>query len=139
MQIEELPGVEPRDALSLKEAGIRTCQQLAQVARYPGRLSSLAQALRLTMAALRDLVDRAELSRLQGVGPTSLTHLLAAGVLTLSALAAQEPEALRLRLSQVTARPPNLAVVEHWIAQARCRRARQPGQEESPAPGSHAD
>jgi predicted flap endonuclease-1-like 5' DNA nuclease len=138
MQIEELPGVEPRHALSLRDVGIRTCQQLLQAARYPHRLPSLAQASRLSMAALRVLVDRAELSQLQGIGPTNLAHLNTAGIPDLSALAAQEPDALRLRLSRVTDRPPNLAVVEHWIAQARQRRTNKPGQEDSPAPDSSA-
>lgn len=124
--------------MALRKVGVWTCPQLLQVARRPGRLPGLAQASRLSMVVLRDLVDRAELSQLQGVGPTNLGHLAAAGITTLSALAAQEPDTLRLRLSRVMARPPNLAVVEHWIAQAR-RRARQPGQESSPAPVSNTD
>ncbi|HNS52513.1 MAG TPA: DUF4332 domain-containing protein [Anaerolineae bacterium] len=134
MQILDLPGVDPRHAAGLKNAGIWTCQQLLQLARYPNRLPGLAQASGLSMGALRDLVDRAELSRLQGVGPAHLGYLIAAGIDTLAALAAQEPEALGLRLSQVTPRSPNLAVVEDWILQAR-RRARQPGQDDPPAPG----
>jgi predicted flap endonuclease-1-like 5' DNA nuclease len=138
MQIQDLPGVEPRHAANLKSVGIWTCQQLLQVARYPNRLHGLAQVSGLSMAVLRDLVDRAEVSRLQGVGPAHLAYLVAAGIHTLAALAAQEPEALRLRLSRVTSHSPNLAVVENWIAQAR-QRARQPGQEESPAPDFRPD
>lgn len=138
MQIQDLPGVEPRHAASLKSVGIWTCQQLLQVARYPNRLPGLAQASGLSMAVLRNLADRAELSRLQGVGPAHLGNLVAAGIHTLAALAAQEPEALGLCLSRVTSRPPNLAVVENWILQAR-RRARQPGQDDSPAPEFRPD
>ena len=139
MQIEDLPGVEPHHALSLRDAGIWTCQQLLHVARCPNRLAGVAEASRLPMVVLRDLINRAELSQLQGVGPANLTHLVAAGVPTLSALAAQEPDVLRLRLGRVTARPPNLAVVEHWIVQARRRQEKIPGQQELPAPGSCAD
>jgi hypothetical protein len=55
-----------------------------------------------------------------------LNRLFEVGVDSLAALATREPGALQAELQQVTARPPNLAVIEHWILQARqkdCRGA----------------
>jgi predicted flap endonuclease-1-like 5' DNA nuclease len=82
-------------------------------------MPTLASSTGLSLETLHSVVRQAELSRIRGIGPKLLSHLLAVGVDSAAALAAIEPEALRMRLLRVTARPPNLAVLENLIRQAQ--------------------
>jgi hypothetical protein len=70
---------------------------------------------------LVQIVNIAELGEIGGIGPASLHWLLEAGCGSTVELAAEEPQALQTRLREAGAKPPNLAVLEHWILQARRR------------------
>jgi nucleotidyltransferase/DNA polymerase involved in DNA repair len=129
MQLAQLPGLNTEQILRLQAAGISTCRQLLRASKRQERLQILTRATDLPAETLRALVQQAELSQIRGVGPTTLTHLFAVGVDSLAALASQEPEALKAKIQQTTARPPNLAVIEDWILQARQLDGRQPESE----------
>lgn len=119
MQIEELLNLDGDQVSRFRSAGIQNCRQLLRVSRRSHRLASLVEATGLSLEMVGSIVRRAELSHIRGIGPAALTHLLEVGVDSPASLAAQEPEALRARLQQVTSRTPNLAVIEGWIRQAR--------------------
>ena len=129
MQLAQLPGLNTEQILQLQAAGVSTCRQLLRASKRQERLQLLARAADLPAETLGALVQQAELSQIRGVGPTTLAHLLAAGVDSLAALAGQEPEALQAKIQQATTRPPNLAVIENWILQARQLDGRQPESE----------
>jgi hypothetical protein len=119
MRVEQLPHMEDDQIARLQAAGINNCRQLLRAGQRRERLLSLAGATGLSPKNLESIVRRAELSQIRGIGTTTLTQLSAVGVDSLEALAVREPEVLRTELHQVTARPPNLAVIEDWIVQAR--------------------
>ena len=118
MQVEQLPNMEAEQINRLRAAGITNCRQLLRACQRPERFQTLVHASGLSQEELNAVVRRAEVSQIRGIGATTLAQLLAVGVDSLDTLAAREPESLRADLHQVTARPPNLAVIEDWIVQA---------------------
>ena len=118
MWIEQLAGLESEQVIRLQAAGVRSCRQLLRASRQQDSFLALVKSTGLPVETLQNLVLRAELSQIRGIGPTNLAHLLQVGVDSLPLLAAQEPEPLQSQLQQVLARPPNLAVIEDWILQA---------------------
>lgn len=119
MRIEQLPGLEPGQISRLRGLGITHCRQLLRASRGQERFLDLVTSTELRPETLHSAVQRAELGQIRGIGPTTLIRLFEVGVDSLAALATWEPDALQAELQQVTARPPNLAVIEHWILQAR--------------------
>jgi predicted RecB family nuclease len=119
MRVEQLPGMEAEQTTRLQAAGINSCRQLLRASQRQDQLLSLSKATGLSPKALEGIVRRAELSQIRGIGTATLAQLYEVGVHSLEALAAREPETLRTDLQRVTARPPNLAVIEDWIQQAR--------------------
>jgi len=119
MRVEQLPGLKTEALARLQAAGIISCRQLLRASQRQAQLLSLARTTELPLETLCSLVHRAELSQIRGIGPTTLAHLFEVGVVSLATLADQEPETLQAGLRQVTDRPPNLAVLEHWVFQAR--------------------
>ena len=118
MRVEQLPHMEAEQITRLRAAGINNCRQLLRAWQRPERFQRLAIATGLSQDTLKDVVQRAEVSQIRGVGTTTLAHLFAVGIDSLGALAARTPESLREDLQRVCARPPNLAVIEDWILQA---------------------
>lgn len=119
MNIDRLPGLTPDQVARVQQAGIRTCRQLLRYPRNECHMESLVRATGLSLPEVSSILQRAEITRVRGIGPVALASLLSAGVSSLADLAAEEPLLLHSRLRQATASPPNLAVIEHWIIQAR--------------------
>jgi hypothetical protein len=119
MRVEQLPDMEAEQIARLQAAGINNCRQLLRASQRRERFLNLANATELSPETLEGVVRRAEVSLIRGIGMTTLAHLFKVGVDSLEALAAHDPETLRAELHRVTARPPNLAVLEDWILQAR--------------------
>ena len=122
MNIAELPGLECEHVSRLQGAGVRTSRQLLRVSRRRNGFTSLAKAADLQLKDLEQIVSVAELGEIQGIGRTALNQLLEAGVTSPGELSAEEPAELQTRLRKAGVRPPNLAVLEHWIIQARRRK-----------------
>lgn len=122
MNIEELPGLEEEHISRLHGAGMRTCRQLLRVSRRRKGLVTLTKAADLRREDLEQIVNVAELGDIGGIGPTSLHQLLEAGFGSPGELATEEPEGLQTKLRRAGAQPPNLAVLEDWILQARRRK-----------------
>jgi hypothetical protein len=127
VRLEELPGAEPQHVARLREAGIRNCRRLAWAGGRPDRLARLARESGLGFQLLQSLVGRAGLSRLRGIGLVMLGHLVQIGVESPEQLAGWEPEQVQERLRTCLKPPPNLALIESWILQARARGGRITG------------
>jgi hypothetical protein len=121
MRVEHLPYMEAEQTRRLRAAGITTCRQLLRACQRPERFQRLEHASGLSHATLSDIVQRAEVSQIRGIGSTTLAQLFEVGVDSLEKLATSKPGTLRAELQQVTTRPPNLAVIEDWIVQASQR------------------
>lgn len=119
MKISLLPGLNPDQIVRLQAAGISTCHQLLRASRRDEQFQALLRATGLPPETLVDIKQRAELSQIRGIGPAVLARLLDAGVTSVDELAAHEPEAIQYSLRATTEHPPNLAVIESWILQAR--------------------
>lgn len=118
MRVEQLPHMEAEQISRLRAAGITNCRQLLRACQRPERLQALVTATGLSREVLHDVVRRAAMSQIRGIGTATLGHLFEVGIDSLEALAARRPDSLRAELQRVTARPPNLAVIEDWILQA---------------------
>jgi hypothetical protein len=119
MRVGQLPDVDAEQIARLQAAGISNSRQLLRASQRRERFLELVDATGLSQRALEEVVRRAEVSLIRGIGSATLSDLLRAGVDSLEGLALREPETLRAELYRVTTRVPNLAVVEDWISQAR--------------------
>jgi predicted flap endonuclease-1-like 5' DNA nuclease len=119
MLLDQLPGLETEQVCLLQSLGIRNWRQLLRASQHKDRMLFLSQAAKLPPDTLRALIRRLELGRIQGIGPATLRQLWTVGVDSIDNLAEQEPAQLQVCLRQVALRPPNLAVIEDWIAQAQ--------------------
>lgn len=119
MKIEMLPGLTTDHVACVHKAGVKNCQQLLRASRRVNGLTALASSSGLSVETLQEIVARAAMTRIRGIGPATLTALLELGITSLAELAAESPTGLRDLLRQSTASPPNLAVIEYWIRQAQ--------------------
>jgi nucleotidyltransferase/DNA polymerase involved in DNA repair len=118
MRVEQLPHMEAEQIRRLRAAGITNCRQLLRACQRPERFQRLETVTGLPSETLSDIMRKAEVSQIRGVGTRTLAHLFEVGVDSLDTLAALKPESLRADLQRVMTRPPNLAVIEDWIVQA---------------------
>lgn len=125
--ITAIEGIADAKADKLRDAGIRTTEQLLEQANTPKRREKLASSAKLTEKQLLTWVTRAELMRVKGVsGPTS--ELLAAvGVTSIKDLRGGDAEQLAAAMekknnakrNKLVARTPSAKVVQKWIDHAK--------------------
>jgi predicted flap endonuclease-1-like 5' DNA nuclease len=124
LPLSKLRGVPSDLRQALKARRITSCDQLLAAAASAPARDRLAAALGLDEAALRRIVQRADMSRVSGVGAVFGMMLEELGVLDAAQLAAADPEELhrRLRLlnaeERIARRSPTPEEVRDWIAQA---------------------
>ena len=125
LPVSKLRGVPERARLALKVHRITTCEQLlASAGSFEGR-ETLARVARLERDFLDDLVRRADMARVSGVGVVFGAMLGELGVRGVSDLAASDPADLHERLRQhnqtyrLARRSPTLEEVVDWVRQAQ--------------------
>jgi predicted flap endonuclease-1-like 5' DNA nuclease len=125
LPISKLRGVPFQARVALKVRRITTCSQLlAAASAFPER-TALAQAARLPVELLTEIVQRADMARVNGVGTVFGLMLEELGIHDVGALAAQEPDTLHERLrrynreERLARRSPTPEEVSDWVAQAR--------------------
>lgn len=125
LPVSKLRGVPFAARVALKVRRITTCSQLlGAAARHPER-EQLARATRLAPELLTELVQRADMARVNGVGTVFGLMLEELGIRDVGALAAQEPAALHERVrgynreQRLARRSPTPEEVGDWIGQAR--------------------
>jgi predicted RecB family nuclease len=124
-RIDELNGVDPRQATRLRKSGVRTTEALLRrAATKPGR-ESLAKTAGLESSLLWTLVNRADLMRVKGIGSEYAELLEACGVDTIRELRRRNPKTLISRMFELNdqhrrvRRLPTESMVVSWIEGAR--------------------
>jgi predicted flap endonuclease-1-like 5' DNA nuclease len=124
MRVHEIRGMEATVAEKLVAAGIKTAEDLLTAGKTPTARKDLATRLGVDAQAVLEMVNRADLSRIQGIGEVYSNLLENAGVDTVAELAKRVPTNLHAKLversqSGDARRAPTLTQVENWIKQAK--------------------
>ena len=113
------------DAAKLTKAGVATTEDLLTKGAKAKDRKALVKASGLKAAAVMDLVRRADLLRIKGVGPEMVLLLEASGVKTVADLAKKEAPALTAsadaanKAKKITEKPPTEPQFQDWIDQAK--------------------
>lgn len=124
-QIIDIEGIGPAYAGKLVEAGIKTTEALLKAGGTAGGRKQIAADTGIDAKKILEWVNRADLMRVRGVGSEYSDLLEAAGVDTVKELATRRPDNLHAKMLEVNAaknlvrRPPALAAVESWVAEAK--------------------
>ena len=125
LPIGKLRGVPQRVRVLLKARRITSCGQLLHAAGKAELRRKLAEATGIDPELLTLLVQRADMTRVSGVGAIFGLMLEDLGIRDVQTLAAQDPVALHQRLREynrrvrLARRSPTPEEVADWVAQAR--------------------
>ncbi len=123
--VKTVRGMTDEAEARLKEAGVTNIEQFLQAGCDPASRKLLAAKIDIDQKTLLDLLNRADLARIKGIGVVYANLLEEAGVDTVKELATRVPENLHARLGQVNAdrrlaiHLPTLAQVTTWVAEAK--------------------
>jgi predicted flap endonuclease-1-like 5' DNA nuclease len=123
--VKTVRGMSDEAEAKLKEAGIAHIDQFLQAGCDPASRKALAAKLDVDPKFLLELLNRADLARIKGIGTVFANLLEEAGVDTVKELATRVPENLHAKLEQVNAdkklahHVPNVAEVKAWVAEAK--------------------
>ncbi|GAC1623538.1 MAG: hypothetical protein NVS4B11_18310 [Ktedonobacteraceae bacterium] len=104
--------------------GVKYTQQLLEQGKTESQREELAQQLGISQRALTELVGRADMMRLHGIGGDLSLLLKEAGILSCKALSEQNVERLHKRLAElhigqrIAYHAPSRAQVRSWINEA---------------------
>jgi predicted flap endonuclease-1-like 5' DNA nuclease len=126
MNIEDVEGIGPDHAASLRGAGVGTTEALLERGATPAGRSELAATTGISPKLMLEWVNHVDLMRIDGVGSEYSDLLEAAGVDSPAELAQRNAANLAQTFQELdAARPdwirsvPSVATVEDWIAQAK--------------------
>ena len=123
--VKSVRGMPSEVEAKLVEAGIRNIDQFLQAGSDTASRKSLAAKLGIDAKALLELLNRADLARINGIGTVFADLLEQAGVDTVKELAARVPENLRAKMEQVNGeknlahRLPTTDQVKAWVTEAK--------------------
>jgi predicted flap endonuclease-1-like 5' DNA nuclease len=123
--IDKIRGINRPLVESLRSAGIRTGEQLLERAASPQQRKRLGEQLGIEPAVILHLANRADLSRINGIGGVYSDLLEQAGVDTVSELAQRRPDNLYRKIQNVNDNQqlakmlPSEDTVYSWVAQAK--------------------
>ena len=124
-KLRDFRGVDPAVIAALEARGIKTAERLLAAGATAQQRHALAQDTGIDEAALLELVQLSDLARLPGVKGIRARLYYDAGVQSVQAFAAWEPEPLRLIVTDFAQRtgfdgvPPLPKEVSSTIANAR--------------------
>jgi predicted flap endonuclease-1-like 5' DNA nuclease len=104
---------------------IFNADQLLEAATTPAARKILAEQMGISVQAVLELANRADLARVKGIGGVFSDLLEQAGVDTIAELAKRRADNLYAKLVELNkekslaGRLPTLSTVEDWIAQAK--------------------
>jgi nucleotidyltransferase/DNA polymerase involved in DNA repair len=125
LPISKLRGVPFQVRVALKVRRITTCSQLLTAAALFEDREALARATKIAPEILTDLIQRADMARVNGVGAVFGLMLEELGIHDVGALAGQNPEELHEKLREynrrerLARRSPTPEEVSDWVTQAR--------------------
>ena len=123
-RIREIKGMDDAVREKLEADGIMTVEQLLAQTDTGPRKSALAKKLGIQGSQLTELINRADLMRLKGVGTEMANLLEECGVDSCKELQHRTPANLHAKLKatndekKITHHAPTLAQVEAWIKEA---------------------
>lgn len=123
--IESIEGIGPKTGETLRNAGIRTVDQLLEAGADKRSRAALAGKTGISEARLLKCVNMADLFRINGVASQYAELLECAGVDTVKELKHRNAENLAAAMAKVNEaknlvrRPPSSTVVSDWVAQAK--------------------
>ena len=103
-RIDEIAGIDPKEATKLRKAGIRTTEALLKHAGTRVGREQLAAEVGLDVDELLHWAQRADMMRVRGVGSEYALLLEACGVQTIRDLRRRNPTALTAKLSDQNGR-----------------------------------
>lgn len=125
LPISKLRGVPQRTRVALKARRITSCGQLLHAAGRAEMRARLAEATGIDPELLTTLVQRADMTRVSGIGAIFGLMLEDLGIRDVQTLAQQDPVELHGRLREynqrvrLARRSPTPEEVADWVAQAR--------------------
>jgi len=125
MQIIELEGIGLAYGEKLASAGVKTVEELLSKGASSDGRESLASTTGISEKIIRDLVNAADLMRINGVGPQFAEMLEAAGVDSVPELAQRNAANLAKQMMETNAaknlanRMPAESEIERWIMEAK--------------------
>lgn len=125
IHISELRGITDAVLNTLKAKGFGDSESLLEAAKTPQGRKELAKAAAVDAAVILELVNRADLARVKGIGRVYSDLMEEAGVDTVKELAQRVPVNLHAKLveintkRQLTQRPPSVDQVAEFVAQAK--------------------
>lgn len=123
--IEKIEGIGPKLGETLRNAGIRTVDDLLEAGAEKRARTALAEKTGISESRLLKCVNMADLFRINGVASQYAELLECAGVDTVKELKHRNAENLAAKMAEVNGekrlvrRPPSATVVNDWISQAQ--------------------
>lgn len=124
-KIDALKGMTEELTKELTGRGISTATELLELVTTPAQRKSLADSAGVAQDVVREIANRADLSRVKGVSGVFSDLLEHAGVDTVKELATRRADNLHAKIKEVNdslnlaGRIPTLADVENWVEQAK--------------------
>lgn len=123
--VDKIRGISTEVAAKLKESKILNTEQLLKAGNSPEARKGLAKQVGVDPKQLVELLNRADLDRVAGIGGAYANLLEEAGVDTVKELSKRTPANLHAKLveintaKKITTHPPTLQQVETWVKEAK--------------------
>jgi len=123
-RIDQVAGIDLREATKLRKAGVRTSKALIEKASTGRGRAALARETGLSQKDLQAWIHHADLLRVRGIGAEYAALLVEAGVDTIRDLRRRNATALLAKIiglngsHKVVSRLPTESMVEAWIESA---------------------
>ena len=124
-KIEEIEGIGEAYGKKLREIGIATTEDLLEQGKKPAGRKAIAEKSGIPAKLILEWVNRADLSRVKGIGTQYADLLENSGVDTVPELAQRNAANLHAKMAEVNEAKklvrqlPTLSSVEDWVAQAK--------------------
>lgn len=125
MNIEDVEGIGPAHAATLRGKGVHTTDHLLEKGATPAGREALAASSGISHKLILEWVNHVDLMRIDGVGSEYADLLEAGGVDSPAELAHRNAANLATTLEELNAaratvrRVPSAAVIQGWIDQAK--------------------
>jgi len=123
--VDKIRGIAPNLVERLKEQKIVNADQLLKAGCSPEGRKTLAKLVGVEPNQLLEILNRADLDRIKGIGPAFANLLEEVGVDTVKELSKRVPANLQNKMVEVntakkiTHHPPTLQQVEAWVEEAK--------------------
>ncbi len=124
-KLTDIEGIGEAYAVKLKEAGVTSLEKLLDTGCEKKGRKEIAEKSGLSEKLILNWVNRADLTRVNGISTQYADLLECAGVYTIPELAQRKPENLQAKMAEVNEaknlvrKVPTATQVQDWVAQAK--------------------